>query len=58
MAPVHLFLAIALLVANSAPADWVYGTLASVGFVLVIALPAAALNSRERKRRQQEARQQ
>lgn len=41
--------------ASGAPADWVLGTVASIGFVLVIGIPAAALNARDRKRRQQQA---
>jgi len=40
--------------ASNAPIDWVYGGLASIVFVLVIALPAAVLNSRDRKRRAQQ----
>ncbi len=38
---------------NSAAWDWVWGTVASVLFVGIIAVPAAALNGRDRKRRQQ-----
>jgi hypothetical protein len=46
---------LALLVATGgAPTDWVLGTVASVVFVGLIAGPAAALNHRERKRRQKE----
>jgi hypothetical protein len=45
----------ALLVATgSAPTDWVLGTVAGVAFVVLIAAPAAALNRRDRKRRQKE----
>jgi hypothetical protein len=46
---------LALLVATgSAPTDWLLGTAASVVFVAAIAVPAAALNHRDRKRRQKE----
>ena len=46
---------LALLVATGgAPTDWALGTAAAVVFVAVIALPAAALNHRDRKRRQHE----
>ena len=46
---------IALLASSSsAPIDWVYGGAASIVFVAVIAIPAALLNSRDRKRRAQE----
>ncbi len=46
---------LALLVATGgAPTDWLLGTAASVVFVAVIAIPAAALNHRDRKRRQKE----
>ena len=38
---------------SSAPADWLWGTLGAVVFVILVALPAAALNSRDRKRRRQ-----
>jgi hypothetical protein len=58
MAAAYSLMVATLLAANNAPADWVYGTLAGIAFVLVITVPAAALNSRERKRRQQEAQQQ
>ncbi|HUB70431.1 MAG TPA: hypothetical protein VL984_08410 [Acidimicrobiales bacterium] len=40
---------------NNAPMDWVWGFIASAGFVLVIAVPAAALNARDRKRRREAA---
>ncbi|HTW06187.1 MAG TPA: hypothetical protein VME46_01665 [Acidimicrobiales bacterium] len=43
-----------LAAASNAPMDWVWGLLASVAFVAVIAIPAAALNARDRKRRQEE----
>jgi hypothetical protein len=36
---------------SSAPIDWVYGGLASIAFVAIIAIPAAFLNVRDRKRR-------
>jgi ABC-type spermidine/putrescine transport system permease subunit I len=39
---------------SSAPIDWVYGAAASIVFVAVIAIPAAFLNVRDRKRRAQE----
>ena len=39
---------------NHAAADWLWGTAASVLFVALIAVPAAALNGRDRKRRQQQ----
>lgn len=42
--------------ASSAPADWLWGTAASVLFVGAIVVPAAALNSRERRKRQQQTR--
>ena len=46
---------LALLVATgSAPTDWLLGTGAAVVFVAVIAVPAAALNHRDRKKRQKE----
>jgi hypothetical protein len=46
---------LALLVATgSAPTDWVLGTAAGIVFVALIAGPAAALNHRDRKRRQKE----
>ncbi len=35
---------------SNAPLDWVYGTAASVLFVVVIAVPAAVLNSRDHRR--------
>ena len=38
---------------SSAPIDWVYGGAASIVFVAVIAIPAALLNARDRKRRTQ-----
>jgi len=47
MGSLHLLLA----TTSNAPMDWVLGTLASVAFVAVIAVPAAALNARDRKRR-------
>jgi hypothetical protein len=34
--------------------DWVWGAIASLLFVGVIVVPAAALNARDRKRRQDE----
>ena len=37
---------------DNAPMDWVWGTIASVVFVGLIAIPAASLNARDRKRRQ------
>jgi amino acid transporter len=44
---------LALLVATgSAPTDWLLGTAASVVFIALIAIPAAALNHRDRKKRQ------
>ena len=49
MAHVHALLA----AANNAPMDWVWGFLGSVVFVLAIAIPAAALNSREHRRRRE-----
>ena len=49
MAQVHALLA----AASNAPMDWVWGLVGSVVFVAAIAIPAAALNSRERKRRQE-----
>jgi ABC-type spermidine/putrescine transport system permease subunit I len=46
---------LALLVATgSAPTDWLLGAAASIVFVAAIALPAAALNRRDHKRRQKE----
>jgi hypothetical protein len=46
---------IGLLALNSGAAlDWVYGALASIVFVVIIAVPAAVLNSREHKKRQRE----
>ena len=46
---------LALLVAtNNAPADWVWGSVASVVFVALIAWPAAVLNARDHGRRQKE----
>jgi len=39
--------------ANNSPMDWVYGTAAAIVFVALIAIPAAALNARDRKRRQE-----
>jgi hypothetical protein len=46
----HLLLA----AASNAPMDWVWGAIASLLFVGVIVVPAAALNARDRKRRQDE----
>lgn len=43
-----------LAASSSAPIDWVYGALASVAFVVVIAVPAAVLNSRDHKKRRRE----
>jgi hypothetical protein len=43
-----------LAASSSAPIDWVYGALASIVFVAVVAVPAAVLNSREHKKRQRE----
>jgi hypothetical protein len=37
--------------ASSAAADWAWGTLGSVLFVAVVAIPAALLNNRERRQR-------
>ena len=42
-----------LAASSSAPIDWVYGGAASIVFVGLIALPAALLNARDRKRRAQ-----
>ena len=39
---------------SNAPLDWVYGALASIVFVVLIAVPAAILNNREHKKRQQQ----
>lgn len=39
---------------NGAPLDWVYGAAAGIVFVVLIAVPAAVLNSREHKKRQRE----
>jgi ABC-type spermidine/putrescine transport system permease subunit I len=39
---------------SDAPLDWAVGAAASIVFVAVIAIPAAALNAREHKRRQAE----
>ncbi|HMK98214.1 MAG TPA: hypothetical protein VK425_11750 [Acidimicrobiales bacterium] len=52
MPALHAFVAV-LGAANNSPIDWVYGTAASIVFVALIAIPAAALNARDRKRRQQ-----
>jgi hypothetical protein len=38
---------------GNAPMNWVWGTVASLVFVGLIGVPAAALNARDRKRRQQ-----
>jgi hypothetical protein len=43
-----------LMASTSAPLDWVYGALASIVFVALVAIPAAVLNSRDHKKRQQE----
>ena len=43
-----------LMASSSAPLDWVYGALASIVFVALVAIPAAVLNSRDHKKRQQE----
>lgn len=40
--------------AGDAPLDWVVGAAASIVFVVIIAVPAAALNAREHRRRQTE----
>jgi hypothetical protein len=39
---------------GSAPTDWLLGTAATVVFVVAVAAPAAALNHRDRKRRQKD----
>ena len=52
MAVLHA-LAGSLAATNNAPIDWVYGAAASVVFVALIVVPAAALNARDRKRRQE-----
>jgi hypothetical protein len=49
MADVLAFLA----VTDNAPLDWALGAAASFVFVGLIAVPAAVLNSRDRKRRAQ-----
>lgn len=36
---------------SNAPADWVIGSAISIIFILLVAIPAGALNARERKRR-------
>lgn len=36
---------------SNAPSDWMWGTIASVLFVAVVAVPAAVLNNRDRRRR-------
>lgn len=46
-----------LLAANNAAADWVLGAAASVVFVALVAVPALALNARDRKRRRSEGTQ-
>jgi uncharacterized protein YecE (DUF72 family) len=51
MTAVHSF--VAFLATTDAPLDWVLGTAASVVFVGLIAVPAAAMNARDRRRRQQ-----
>ncbi|MGO9657427.1 MAG: hypothetical protein ACLQVK_22655 [Acidimicrobiales bacterium] len=43
-----------LVATGSAPTDWLLGAAASVVFVAAVAVPAAALNHRDRKRRQKE----
>ncbi len=43
-----------LMASSGAPLDWVYGALASIVFVALVAIPAAVLNSRDHKKRQQE----
>jgi hypothetical protein len=48
---VHVFVA----AASNAPMDWVWGTVAALVFVGLIGVPAAALNARDRKRRQQQS---
>jgi ABC-type spermidine/putrescine transport system permease subunit I len=47
-------LAALLASSSNAPIDWVYGGAASIVFVVVIAIPAALLNARDRKRRAQQ----
>ena len=42
--------------ASNAPMDWVWGTVASVLFVGAIAIPAAALNNKERRERRNQGR--
>jgi hypothetical protein len=42
-----------LAVTDNAPLDWALGAAASFVFVGLIAVPAAVLNSRDRKRRAQ-----
>lgn len=42
-----------LVATGNAPLDWLYGFLASVVFVAVIAIPAAVLNARDHRRRRQ-----
>jgi ABC-type spermidine/putrescine transport system permease subunit I len=42
-----------LAVTDNAPLDWALGAAASIVFVGLIAVPAAVLNSRDRKRRAQ-----
>jgi hypothetical protein len=47
--------ALATLVAtNNAAADWLWGAVASVVFVSLIAGPAAVLNSRDHRKRQKD----
>jgi hypothetical protein len=50
MEKVHLLVA----AGGNAPMNWVWGTIASLAFVGIIGVPAAALNARDRKRRQQQ----
>jgi hypothetical protein len=50
METVHVVVA----ASSNAPMNWVWGTIASVVFVGLIGVPAAALNARDRKRRQQQ----
>lgn len=44
-----------LLAASNAAEDWLLGAGASVAFVAAVAIPALVLNSRERRRHQEEA---
>ena len=54
MADLPASLAALLATSSNAPLDWVYGAAASVVFVVLIAIPAAVLNSRDHKKRQRE----